>query len=250
MLGRCCCWRLPSGWAIRVLLRRAADAVGHLSWDDAVAKAEASGLVTFTPTVEFRHPLVRSAVYYSAAASDRRRAHAALAEALDADADADRRAWHLGAAAAGPDERVARALEASAERARQRGGASAAAVYLWRAAELTPDPGRAAERLLEAARAELVAGHGPQAREILDRARATGLGAEHDADAAWTEALIHIVAGNVREPAALLAGALPRHRGQRHRDWRPGRVSPPTPWRSPVDTSSKSPHGARSPRAR
>ena len=122
------------------LLRRAADAVGHLSWDDAVANAEASGLVTFTPTVEFRHPLVRSAVYYSATASDRRRAHTALAEALDAEADADRRAWHLGAAAAGPDEQVARALEASAERARQRGGSSAAAVYLWRAAELTPDP--------------------------------------------------------------------------------------------------------------
>ena len=193
-----------------MLLRRAADAAGELSWDEAVAKAEASGLVTFAPTVEFRHPLVRSAVYYSAAAADRRRAHAALADALDAQADADRRAWHLGAAAAGPDERVAQALEASAERARQRGGSSAAAVYLWRAAELTPDRERAAERLLEAARAELIAGNGRQAREILDRARANGLGAEHEADAAWTEALIHIVAGNVREPAALLAGALPR----------------------------------------
>ena len=120
------------------LLRRAADAVGPLPWNDAVEKAEASGLVTFTPTVEFRHPLVRSAVYYSATASDRRRAHTALAEALDAEADADRHTWRLGAAAAGPDERVARALEASAERARQRGGSSAAAVYLWRAAELTP----------------------------------------------------------------------------------------------------------------
>jgi DNA-binding CsgD family transcriptional regulator len=73
-----------------------------------------------------------------------------------------------------------------------------------------PHPRRASERLLEAARAELVAGHGPQARELLDRARARGLGAEHDADAAWTEALIHIVAGNVREPAALLAAALAR----------------------------------------
>ena len=192
------------------LLRRAADAVGHVSWHDAAANAEASGLITFTPTVEFRHPLVRSAVYYSAPTSDRRGAHAALAEALDAETDADRRAWHLGAAAAGPDEHVARALEASAERARQRGGASAAAAYLWRAAELTPDPKRASERLLEAARAELVAGHGPQARELLDRARASGLGDEHDADAAWTEALIHIVAGRVREPAALLAEALAR----------------------------------------
>ena len=231
------------------LLRRAADALDHLSWHDAVANAEACGLITFTPTVEFRHPLVRSAVYYSAPTSDRRRAHAALAEALDAETDADRRAWHLGAAAAGPDESVARALEASAERARQRGGASAAAAYLRRAAELTPDPGRASERLLEAARAELVAGHGPQAREILDRARANGLGAEHDADADWTEALIHIVAGHVREPAALLAGAL-RASGPATARQRWGRASPPKPWRSPADISSRSPRGARSPRAR
>ena len=118
-------------------------------------------------------------------------------------------AWHLGAAAAEPDEQVARALEASAERARQRGGASAAAFYLWRAAELTPDRHRAAERLLEAARAELVGGRGLRAREILERATASGLPERRQAEAAWTEALIHIVDGNVRQPAALLAEALP-----------------------------------------
>ncbi len=192
------------------LLRRAAETAGELSWDEAVARAEASGLVTFASRVEFRHPLVRSAVYYSASEADRRRAHAALAGVLDTDTDADRRAWHLGAAAAGPDERVAQALEASAERARRRGGAAAAAAYLLRAFELTPDRERASERLLEAARAELLAGHGPQARELLERARAEGLGSDHDADAAWTEALVHIIAGDLREPAALLARALPR----------------------------------------
>ena len=192
------------------LLRRAAETAGELSWDEAVARAEASGLVTFASRVEFRHPLVRSAVYYSASEADRRRAHAALAGVLDTDTDADRRAWHLGAAAAGPDERVAQALEASAERARRRGGAAAAAAYLLRAFELTPDRERASERLLEAARAELLAGHGPQARELLERASAEGLGSDHDADAAWTEALVHIIAGDLREPTALLARALPR----------------------------------------
>jgi DNA-binding CsgD family transcriptional regulator len=193
-----------------VLVRRAAEALDEVPWAAAVANAEASGLVTFAPRVEFRHPLVRSAVYYSAAPADRRRAHAALADALDADADIDRRAWHLGAAAAGPDERVARLLEASAERARQRGGSATAAAYLRLAAELTPDREPAAERLLEAARAELTAGRGTQARGMLDRARANALNPLHDTGAVWTEALIHLVAGNVREPAALLASALPR----------------------------------------
>jgi DNA-binding CsgD family transcriptional regulator len=191
-----------------VLLRRAADAAGELVWDEAVGNVEASGLIRFGPTVEFRHPLVRSGVYYSAAGADRRRVHSLLAAALDADADADRRAWHLGAAAAGPDEQVARALEASAERARLRGGSSAAAAYLRRAAELTPDRERRTERLLEAARAELIAGRGPQAHDLLSRAKGNGLARRHRADAAWTEALIHIVAGNVREPVAQLAAAL------------------------------------------
>jgi DNA-binding CsgD family transcriptional regulator len=191
------------------LLRRAAAASGVVEWDEAIARAEASGLVRFTPAVEFRHPLVRSAVYYSAEPAARRQAHASLAQVLDSDAEADRRAWHLGAAAAAPDEEVARALEASAERAQQRGGSSIAAAYLWRAAELTPDPGRAAERLLEAARAELVGGRASRAREMLERARTTGLSRPRHAEAAWTEALIHIVDGKVREAVALLADALP-----------------------------------------
>ena len=178
------------------LLRRAADAIGGLSWDDAVANAEASGLVAFDPKVAFRHPLVRSVVYYSAAPSDRRRAHAALAEALDADLDADRRAWHLGAAAAGPDEHIARALEA-----RPNGRGSGAArppqpLLLWRAAELTPDPAaRHATAPRGGARASWSAVAARGRSEILDRARASGLGAQHHAEAAWTEALIHIVAG-------------------------------------------------------
>jgi DNA-binding NarL/FixJ family response regulator len=191
-----------------VLLRRAADAAGALAWNSAVGDVEASGLMRFGPTVDFRHPLVRSAVYYAASGADRRRAHSLIADALDAEADADRRAWHLGAAAAGPDEEVAHALEVSAERARQRGGSSAAASYLRLAAELTPARERRTERLLEAARAELIAGRGPQARDMLSRAEENGLTARHAADAAWTQALIHIVAGDVREPVAPLASAL------------------------------------------
>ncbi|MGZ8650211.1 MAG: LuxR C-terminal-related transcriptional regulator [Solirubrobacteraceae bacterium] len=189
------------------LLRHAAASDG-LSWDKAVATAEESGLVTFTPRVEFRHPLVRSAIYYSSAPAQRRRAHAALADALDAEGDADRRAWHLGSATLAPDERVAAELEASAERARRRGGSSVAAEYLWRAAELTPDAKRATARLLDAARGALTAGLVKRAQETLDRATAGGIGPAEEADAAWTQALVHLVDGNVRDAARLLAGAL------------------------------------------
>ena len=90
--------------------------------------------------------------------------------------DADRRAWHLGAAAAEPDEQIARVLEASAERARQRGGASAAAFFLWRAGRAHARPRARPPSGSSRRRApSWSAGRGPRAQEILDRARATGL---------------------------------------------------------------------------
>ncbi len=80
------------------LIRRAAGTMAGLAWDEAAMEVEASGLVRFEPLVSFRHPLVRSAVYYAASPVQRRRVHAALAAALDSADDVDRLAWHLGAA--------------------------------------------------------------------------------------------------------------------------------------------------------
>ena len=152
------------GAARRLLLVAAAEPAGDplLVWRaagrlgigaEAGAAAVEAGLVEFGAQVRFRHPLVRSAAYRSASVAERREVHGALAAVTDPQLDPERRAWHRAQAAAGPDEEVAAELERSAGRAQARGGLAAAAAFGERAALLTPDPVRRAQRLLAAARA-------------------------------------------------------------------------------------------------
>ncbi|XVU29234.1 AAA family ATPase [Actinoplanes sp. CA-054009] len=170
--------------ARRLLLVAAADPVGDpaLMWRaarrlgiarEAADEVRVAGLLTIGATVRFRHTLVRSAVYRDAPPTDRRAAHHALAHVTDERADPDRQAWHRAQAAESPDERVATALEASAGRAQYRGGLAAAAAFLERAAALTADPARRADRELAAARALHQSGALDQAAATLQRA-ATG----------------------------------------------------------------------------
>jgi DNA-binding CsgD family transcriptional regulator len=90
-----------------------------------------------------------------------------LADATDAQLDPDRRAWHRAHAADAPDEVVAEELERSAGRARARGGVAAAAAFLARAAELTPDPARQGGRALAAAQAKFESAAPEAALELL-----------------------------------------------------------------------------------
>jgi DNA-binding CsgD family transcriptional regulator len=154
------------------LLTRAAERLGITS---AVREpAESAGLIEIDGRVRLRHPLVRSAVYRAASAEQRRRVHRALAEATDAETDPDRRAWHLAAATAGPDEDVASELERAAGRAEARGGLAAAAAFLERAAVLTPDPVRRAQRALAAAQTKYEAGALDDALALLATAETGG----------------------------------------------------------------------------
>ncbi|NKE62625.1 AAA family ATPase [Lentzea sp. PSKA42] len=131
------------------------------------AVAEASGLVSLSTRVRFCHPLARSAVYLAADAAERRAVHLALAAVTDAQADPDRRVWHLAQASTGPDDGVAAELERSASRARSRGGVAAAAAFLERAATLSLDPRLRAERTLAAGQAKFDAGAVDVATELL-----------------------------------------------------------------------------------
>jgi AAA ATPase domain len=181
----------------RLLLLAAAEPLGDatLIWRTAqavgidrssLAPAEDAQLVEIGARVRFRHPLVRSAVYRAAAPSERRDAHGALAETTDPDTDPDRRAWHRAHAAVGVDEEVAAELERSAGRARSRGGAAAAAAFLARAAELTPDPAERGSRTLAAAQAKFDAAAADAALDLLAAAELAPL---DEFQRAWLERL-------------------------------------------------------------
>jgi DNA-binding CsgD family transcriptional regulator len=158
----------PTGDA--TLLWRAAQTLGL--GPDAAGAAAAEQLLSIGSQVRFRHPLVRSAAYAAGSAEDRRTVHLTLAAVTDARADPERRVWHLSAAANGPDEDVAAALEQAAAKIRARAGLAASAAFLRRSVALTAEPRRHTERALAAALASLHVGAFDIALGLLAQAEA------------------------------------------------------------------------------
>jgi DNA-binding CsgD family transcriptional regulator len=176
----------------------------------AAAPAEASGLIEIGARVRFRHPLVRSGARRAADPEDLRAVYRALAETTDPQLDPDRRAWYLAHAATGPDEAIAAELERSAGRAQRRGGMAAAAAFLERATELTPDPERRADRALNAAEAKQQAGAVDAAAALLAMVRDGPPVAFRQARADRLAGRIAYDAGQVRDAPALLLQAAQR----------------------------------------
>src|SRR5215472_11376437 len=132
-----------------------------------LAQAEAHGLAQLTgERLAFGHPLIRGAVYQGAPAAERRAVHRALAEAIRG----EQRAWHLAAAAIGPDESAAAELERAADDAAARRGYASASMALERAARLSPNRRAHARRMLAAGQAAGAAGLSERAMALLDQA--------------------------------------------------------------------------------
>src|SRR6266852_608981 len=119
--------------------------------------------------VRFSHPLLASAVYAGASLEDRRNAHSALARTVD---DPIARARHLALAAAGPDAKIADALDAASAAANLRGATMASAELAELALRVTPDADHEDKRRRKLAYAEKLcdAGDGRRAIALLDQA--------------------------------------------------------------------------------
>ncbi|KOV10797.1 hypothetical protein ADK60_37215 [Streptomyces sp. XY431] len=202
--------RLPEA-ARLVLLVAAADDTGSLGTVLAAARelgagvedlepAERAGLVVLSgELVRFRHPLVRYAAYRSAPLARRIAAHRALAGALDEAGQPHRRAWHLAAAATGPDEGVAEELERVAEWAGNRQAMASASAAYERAAQLTADRDLRARRLVQAARKAADAGQDERCGALADQVPMPLADQEVAANFARARAVVEL---GYRSPAA------------------------------------------------
>ncbi len=139
---------------------------------DAIEAAERAGVVeTEDGHLEFRHPLLRSAIYQRAAPAARQAAQRTLAESTTDETDAaDRRAWHLAAATDGVDVEAARLLDRAGANARDRGGHASAASAFARAASLSKEDGERLRRLVEAGTEARYAGRAEEALARFDEA--------------------------------------------------------------------------------
>ncbi|MFE3148130.1 ATP-binding protein [Streptomyces sp. NPDC059218] len=155
--------------------------------------------------LRFRHPLIRFAAYQHAPLAWRLAAHQALVTVLDGPAHAHRRAWHLAAAATGPDERVAGELERVAEWAGSRQAMASASAAYERAAHLTADTSRRARRLIHAAQKASEAGQDERCRALTDQVPLPLSDPGMAADFARARSVVELGYGSPGQAARLLA---------------------------------------------
>jgi DNA-binding CsgD family transcriptional regulator len=169
--------------AARVVAGETGGGTGTVTIDALSPAIEAKLVDVHRNRLAFRHPLMCSATYQAASLAGRQAAHAALAQVLAG--QPDRQVWHRAAAALGPDEQVAAALDATAERAGRRGAVGLAATALERAAELSDGEARRGGRLLRAAEMAFDAGHSELGPQLLQAAEPLDLPTEERTWLSW-----------------------------------------------------------------
>lgn len=149
-------------------------AIEGLTLDDLEAAQDARLINVVHDQPEFRHPLVRSAVYQTCPVGWRRRAHLDAAQVF-ADSDhpnaVERRAWHLIAAGAVADAGLARSLAEAGHVQLAARNFAAAGLLFEHAARLSPDPRVRRELLIHAAHGTRLAGSIDQSRGLTLEAR-------------------------------------------------------------------------------
>ncbi|GAA2101588.1 LuxR family transcriptional regulator [Streptomyces albiaxialis] len=202
----------------RALLAAAADTAAPLATilhviealggaPDDLAPAERDRLLRIDSRITFRHPLVRAAAYQDAPLHRRIEVHRAYADALAAEAEADRRAWHLAAATTTPDEAVAAELEDAAERAWHRGGAMAVSAAYDRAGRLSTDRERKARRIARASQAAFDAGKADRAARLAAEALSLTTDPGVRTDAIYTRSAVEYERTSPRADAELAVEA-------------------------------------------
>jgi DNA-binding CsgD family transcriptional regulator len=143
----------------------AALAAEGLDPERAVDEAERAGaLVVRDGSLLFRHPLLRAVVWADAAPAERRSAHGSLAARLHD--RPEQRVRHLAEAVLGHDDELARALLDAAAQERRRSGHAAAGALAERAAQLTSSPVEAAARRAAAVEDAFLGGDGERVRRL------------------------------------------------------------------------------------
>ena len=158
----------------------------------ALEPAVAAGLIDVRDgAVQYRHPLIRSAVRQAAPSFQVQAMYGALAVVVH---DSERRLWHRAMAATGSDEEVAVALEDHAHASVRRGAVAVAGAALERAAALSVEPRKKSERSLAAAEAAYELGLVDDVRRLLDQISPPDLGRGAAARLAW---LNEVISGDV-----------------------------------------------------
>ncbi|MFH9967137.1 ATP-binding protein [Streptomyces mirabilis] len=160
---------------LNLLLELSSRISGSAVSVDAVQEAVDADLVTLVGyTAEFRHPLMRTAIYTHATLADRLATHRALASVMDD--TPERQLAHEAAATIGPDEELAARLERFADVSQARGQAAAAVPALRQAADLVLDAQRRTGILVRAAELSSEINHRISVQMLLNRTDMSGLG--------------------------------------------------------------------------